>query len=171
MEIEVSNGEIIDKLTILTIKKENIRDEKKLINIKKELEYLTEKSIIIGCSSDLYFKLYKINKKLWDIEDQLREKEQNNEFNNRFTELARLVYITNDERAEIKKQINNITGSLFVEEKSYNKYSTPSLSGYTGNITTIYGDGWSEPYGYSGTSYIGIVNTGYKSTSGRCGSY
>jgi len=123
MLIEVSNGEIVDKLTILKIKKNNILDEEKLVNINKEYNYLY--NIVFNdlkISEEDYYELLLINKQLWDIEDKIRDKERNKEFDLYFIELARLVYITNDKRSELKKLINLKTKSTFVEEKSYEKY-------------------------------------------------
>jgi len=123
MEIEVSIGEIVDKLSILEIKKENIKDISKLDNINKEYDYLYK--IVfdeLKIESDDFNKLYSINLELWKVEDDLREKERNTEFDNMFIELARKVYYTNDERSVIKKDINIKYGSLFVEEKSYSNY-------------------------------------------------
>ncbi len=123
MKIEVSIGEIVDKLSILDIKMNNIKDLEKLKNIEKEFNYL--KDIVFN---DLkiekvdYQKLVDINTKLWIIEDDIREKERNSEFDDIFKELARSVYFTNDKRAEIKKDINIKYGSNFVEEKSYKEY-------------------------------------------------
>lgn len=124
MKIEISNAEVIDKITILKIKIENIKDNDKLNNIKNEYNYLVKISNEIGISEedDLYEKLYNINKKLWDIEDRIREKERDKEFDEDFIDLARKVYITNDERCRIKKQINLLTKSVFVEEKGYKEY-------------------------------------------------
>jgi hypothetical protein len=123
MKIEVSNGEITDKLSILQIKKDNINNEDKLKNIIKEFNYLYN-IVFNDLNIDLndYNNLLIINKKLWDIEDNIRNKERNKEFDYEFIELARLVYITNDERSEVKKLINLKTNSNFVEEKSYEKY-------------------------------------------------
>ena len=123
MKIEVSIGEIVDKLSILKIKTNNITDELKLNNVKKEYDYLFDivfKDLKI--SEDDFYKLILINEKLWDIEDELREKERQKIFNDDFIQLARSVYFTNDKRSEIKKEINLKYGSLFVEEKSYSKY-------------------------------------------------
>jgi len=120
MQIEVSNGEIVDKLTILEIKKNNINNKEKLININKEYNYLYQ--IVfdqIKISKNDYNKLITINKKLWEIEDKIRNKEKNQEFDSKFIELARLVYLTNDKRSEFKKLINLKTKSIFIEEKSY----------------------------------------------------
>ena len=125
MKIEVSVGEIVDKLTILDIKMTNILDVEKLKNISKEYGYLkdvVEEDLGIPTTSDEYIKLLNINKELWDIEDDIRDKERNQEFDNKFIDLARAVYITNDKRAEAKKEINLKFGSNFVEEKSYAKY-------------------------------------------------
>ena len=126
MKIEVSIGEIVDKLTILDLKLRNILDESKLFNIKKEHNYL--KKIITSdntfdLSSDEYKKLFQINLKLWQIEDYIREKENEQDFGLEFISLARQVYKTNDERAKIKKDINLKYNSEFIEEKSYSKYN------------------------------------------------
>jgi len=129
MKIEVSIGEIVDKLSILRIKKNNITDSAKLVNVNKEYDYLYE--IVfdeLRVAEDDFLKLASINGKLWDIEDLLRDKENIREFDQDFVELARSVYYTNDERAEIKKMINIKYGSLFVEEKSYKNYSDGKLS-------------------------------------------
>ena len=125
MKIEVSIGEIVDKLTILDIKMTNILDPEKLKNISKEYGYLkdvVEDDLGISTTSESYNKLLNINKELWDIEDDIRDKERNGEFDERFIELARAVYVTNDKIAEAKKEINLKFGSNFVEEKSYAKY-------------------------------------------------
>ena len=124
MKIEVSHGEIVDKLSILNIKKDNILDEVKLININKEYLYLHEivfSQLNISYDDD-YIRLLEVNRKLWEVEDKIRDKEKNNQFDDEFIELARLVYYTNDLRAKIKKEINLKYESEFVEEKSYNKY-------------------------------------------------
>jgi hypothetical protein len=125
MKIEVSVGEIVDKLSILQIKNENIIDKEKLQNVNKEYLYLHEivfSELNINHDDD-YLRLLEVNKTLWKIEDDIREKESKKEFDNQFIELARSVYITNDVRANIKKSINIKYGSLFVEEKSYSDYS------------------------------------------------
>jgi hypothetical protein len=124
MKIEVSIGEIVDKLSILHIKKDNITDEVKLENINKEYVYLHEivfSQLKINYNDD-YSKLLDVNKSLWIIEDKLRDKEKDKSFDDDFIQLARSVYFTNDKRAEIKKEINITYGSLFVEEKSYSNY-------------------------------------------------
>jgi hypothetical protein len=123
MKIEVSNGEIVDKLTILQIKLERIKDEAKLQNVKKEYDILTgivEK--ILDREDPLYKALYDINGKLWDIEDRIRELEKQQDFGQEFIDVARSVYINNDERAAIKRDINQQTGSDLFEEKSYEEY-------------------------------------------------
>ena len=124
MKIEVSNGEIIDKLTILSIKMESIKEEEKLGNIRKEYSQLKEAAEEMGINegSELYQKLMSVNKKLWDIEDKIRDFERNKDFGEAFIELARSVYITNDERSRIKREINQSTGSNLTEEKSYKEY-------------------------------------------------
>jgi DNA-binding transcriptional regulator PaaX len=123
MKIEVSVGEIVDKLSILKIKTNNIKDSQKLENVTKEYNYLYD--IVfdeLKISEDDFYNLVLINEKLWDIEDKLRDKEREKSFDDGFIELARSVYFTNDKRAEIKKEINIKYGSLFVEEKSYQQY-------------------------------------------------
>ena len=123
MKIEVSIGEIVDKLSILQIKTEMIKDEEKLVNVKKEYDYLYD--IVFNemkVEQSDFFDMVSINQKLWKIEDDIRDKERAKEFDNIFIELARAVYVTNDKRAEVKKVINLKYGSLFVEEKSYQSY-------------------------------------------------
>jgi hypothetical protein len=125
MNIEVSHGEIVDKLTILQIKKENITDPIKLDNIVKEYDYLlsiVENDLGISTESPEYLELLSINKELWVIEDDIRDKERVKEFDEAFIKLARSVYYTNDVRAKIKKEINLKYSSGFVEEKSYQSY-------------------------------------------------
>jgi hypothetical protein len=123
MKIEVSNGEIIDKLTIIQIKLEKIKDKTKLVNIKKEFDELIQTSSkIISTSDPLYIALYQINCELWDIEDHIRDLERNNDFGSDFVATARAVYIKNDRRSVLKREINIKTSSGFIEEKSYEKY-------------------------------------------------
>ncbi len=120
---EISAGELIDKITILEIKKTKITNKEKLIDVEKELSSLnqTMKKIIPDESSIKNYKndLKKINLKLWDIEDGKRLSEKNNDFGEKFIELARNVYKFNDERAKIKLTINNTLGSNIKEIKSY----------------------------------------------------
>lgn len=121
----LSNGEILDKFSILTIKQNQITDFNKLNNIKTEINILSPivKEIIdIYSLQKLYNTLQLVNQKLWDVEDNIRIKEKNKEFDDDFIQLARNVYKTNDERADIKKQINHISCSEIIEEKSYEKY-------------------------------------------------
>jgi len=123
---EISFGEFLDKLTILDIKSERIQDKEKLENVRHERNVLGkiwkkhEKSSI-DISAE-YASLKKINEKLWEIEDLIRDKERNKEFDQEFVELARSVYFTNDDRARIKKEINMKLGSDLIEEKSYTDY-------------------------------------------------
>ena len=120
---EISAGELIDKITILEIKKEKISNKEKLIEVDKELVSLNEtlKKSINDESKILSFKndLKNINLKLWDIEDGKRSAEKNNKFDEKFIQLARNVYKFNDERAKIKLAINNALGSNIKEVKSY----------------------------------------------------
>ena len=123
MKIEVSNGEIIDKLTILQIKLERIKDKVKLANLQKEYDELVKVTSSILSTSDLLYKsLYEVNCELWDIEDHIRDLERNKDFGNDFIETARAVYFRNDRRSVIKRDINLKTSSGFIEEKSYEKY-------------------------------------------------
>jgi predicted nuclease with TOPRIM domain len=123
MKIEVSNGEIIDKLTIIRIKLERIKEEAKLINLRKEHNELAEAATsIITEDNPLYIDLYNVNGELWEIEDRIRDLERNKDFGSEFIEMARAVYFTNDRRSEIKRSINLTTGSGLIEEKSYEKY-------------------------------------------------
>lgn len=123
MKIEVSNGEIVDKLTILEIKLEKIKDENKLENIRIEYGVLNESAAhILKKENSLYKQLREVNSRLWDIEDQCREYERQKDFGKEFIHTVRQVYINNDERSRIKKKINEQTGSQFVEEKSYKDY-------------------------------------------------
>ena len=123
MFIEVSDGEIVDKLAIIEIKLENIKDEAKLANIRKEYEVVNEAvKKIIDKNDPLYIELLNINKELWKIEDDIRDCERNTDFGPRFIALARAVYFTNDRRADVKKRINLRSGSNLIEEKSYQAY-------------------------------------------------
>lgn len=124
MKIEVSNGEIVDKLTIIEIKLERIKDETKLVNLRKEFKVLNEAvKNIIDKNDPLYQELYKINCELWDIEDRIRDLERSKRFTEEFIETARAVYFTNDRRSIVKKKINEQTGSDLTEEKSYQEYT------------------------------------------------
>lgn len=123
MKIEVSNGEIIDKLTIIQIKLERISNEVKQVNLRKEYTELSVAAAsILSTSDDLYKSLYKINCELWDIEDRIRDLERKKDFGEEFIETARSVYFKNDKRSELKREINVKTSSGLTEEKSYEKY-------------------------------------------------
>lgn len=129
MKIEISNGELVDKITILKIKSKNItNNEEKLKNVTAELNILTESLSHIDINSDsaLYKKLLDINQELWDIEDKIRIKEKNQQFDSEFIELARSVYFTNDERAKLKREIDVATDSTIINEKQYEDYANQS---------------------------------------------
>tara|TARA_B110000977_G_scaffold196830_1_gene278023 strand:- start:132 stop:557 length:426 start_codon:yes stop_codon:yes gene_type:complete len=128
MKVEISNGELLDKVSILEIKLKNITNEEKLVNIKNEFKILKPLAINLFNSDEggilsHYRYLIEINSELWKIEDDIRECEKNNDFGPKFIELARNVYITNDKRCDVKKLINITTGSKLVEEKSYEDYT------------------------------------------------
>ena len=121
----LSIGELVDKITILEIKKQNINDQNKLKNVKFELETLNSifnKLNVKNKISNEIKSLREINKKLWVIEDDIRDEERKSKFGDSFIKLARSVYFTNDKRAEIKKVINLKTNSGLIEEKSYQSY-------------------------------------------------
>ncbi|MBO8206676.1 hypothetical protein HA149_06325 [Prochlorococcus marinus XMU1406] len=119
----ISIGELVDKITILEIKKNKLQNSK-LENVLKELSFLRKlmEKHQIEITEDLFAQLKEINLTLWNIEDQIRIKEKNKEFDNIFIELARSVYFKNDKRAEIKKRINRLSNSEITEEKSYAEY-------------------------------------------------
>jgi transcriptional regulator of nitric oxide reductase len=124
--IPISPGELLDKITILQIKAERIADPAKVANVKTELEML-EKVWSEAVSDDdviraLSAELKSVNEALWEIEDDIRDEERNKRFGERFIELARAVYVTNDERANAKKKVNLHLNSSIVEEKSYQDY-------------------------------------------------
>jgi hypothetical protein len=124
--VPVSPGELLDKITILRIKSARMTDAAKLANVRVELEALEhtwrDSGAAAAASKDDEAALQRVNEALWEIEDLIRDKESAQQFDARFIELARSVYTTNDERAEIKKRINNALGSRIVEEKSYKPY-------------------------------------------------
>ncbi len=126
MKIEVSTGELVDKVTILAIKLEKIKDNNKLKNVKHEYDLLSQSMLSAGITeSDEVFKNLKtVNLRLWEIEDQIRVKEMKQEFDDDFIRLARAVYFENDKRSEIKRQINLEKNSNLVEEKQYVDYQT-----------------------------------------------
>ncbi|NMC60818.1 MAG: hypothetical protein GYA51_15750 [Candidatus Methanofastidiosa archaeon] len=118
----ISLGELYDKISILEIKMERIKDEEKLKLIQKELLLLNEISSKFPIDDKLYFQLKKKNEALWGIEDNIRIKEDRKQYDEIFVKLARAVYITNDERSLLKKKINEKYGSNIVEVKSYKDY-------------------------------------------------
>jgi hypothetical protein len=118
IEVPVSIGEVIDKITILQIKQEKITDLAKQKNVSKELQLLQSR-VPVNVPHELVSVLKQVNERLWNIEEQIRVHEKNLDFGSEFIGLARSVYIINDQRAEIKKQINLATGSELIEEKSY----------------------------------------------------
>ena len=125
-QIPISWGELLDKITILRIKYENLTSKDALDNVALELKQL--QFIFSQCCpytikpQQLEVELKEINQRLWDIEDKIRDKEKNKSFDDEFIHLARSVYITNDERSRIKRRINEIFGSDLIEEKSYTDY-------------------------------------------------
>jgi len=126
LQVPVSVGEVLDKITILQIKLVHISDAAKRVNIQNELDALLPLVAGDAFATDqmqgLMAELKAVNEALWDIEDDIREKEAAKSFDAEFIRLARAVYVTNDKRAEIKKQINLATGSALIEEKSYESY-------------------------------------------------
>jgi hypothetical protein len=125
MKVEISNGEILDKFSILEIKMSNISDPSKLKNVEREYKELYNDCTDLlrnPSINSLYSQLKSINQDLWKIEDDIRECERRKEFDDEFISLARKVYFTNDERARVKKEINLASGSELVEEKSYQAY-------------------------------------------------
>ena len=126
IQVPVSPGEVLDKITILEIKSERISDPGKVANVRRELELLSatwQKSVEQDETINrIHAELKAINEALWEIEDDIRDKERAREFDQRFIELARSVYVTNDQRANAKKELNLYLGSEIVEEKSYQDY-------------------------------------------------
>ena len=126
ISVPVSPGELVDKITILEIKAERITDAEKLRNVNIELDLLTRTWEAASVEADEVLSLREtlkgINEALWDIEDQIRAKESSQEFDQEFIDLARSVYVQNDQRAAAKKQINVLLGSKIKEEKSYVEY-------------------------------------------------
>ena len=126
IKVPVSPGEVLDKITILEIKSERMSDPEKVANVRVELallqdtwtEFIRDDEVI----RDLHAQLKEVNEALWEIEDDIRDKERAKEFDERFIELARAVYVTNDRRSEVKKELNLHLGSEIVEEKSYQDY-------------------------------------------------
>ena len=127
MTVPVSFGEVLDKITILEIKAERIADPEKVKNVRLELDELSANWNQVvqdqTAISNLRSQLKAVNGELWVIEDDIRDQEAAQDFGPRFIELARAVYVTNDKRAAIKKEVNLALGSRFVEEKSYQDYT------------------------------------------------
>lgn len=127
IQVPVSPGEVLDKITILEIKSERIKDADKVANVKRELELLSASWRAAVDEDDevrrIHTELKTINEALWEIEDDIRDKEKAREFDQVFIDLARAVYVTNDQRANAKKELNVYLGSEIVEEKSYQDYS------------------------------------------------
>jgi len=122
LNVPVSVGELLDKLSILKIKSEKIKDKQKLLHVINEfdlIENISTDFLIIQSVSFHFQDLYEVNKKLWDIEERIRVKERSGEFDSEFIELARNVYLTNDYRFNLKNKINEITNSVIKEQKSY----------------------------------------------------
>jgi hypothetical protein len=126
LHAEISPGELFDKISILEIKKARIQDEEKLCNIEMELGLLkgvwSENVPSSPKLSTLYDEIKIVNERLWDIEDDIRRCERNNDFSEEFIRLARSVYLTNDRRSSIKRAINELLGARIMEEKSYEPY-------------------------------------------------
>ena len=126
IKVVLSVGELIDKITILQLKMKFIKNKEQLNNVSYELgtlkPLLKENNLETPKINELFAELYEINLELWKIEDKIREKERQSDFNDEFISLARSVYYTNDKRADVKKKINLISGSELIEEKSYAKY-------------------------------------------------
>lgn len=126
ISVPIAPGELIDKITILEIKLERISAQTKLVNIKKELDVLTQayKGSVPTSKKlrQLTIELKAVNERLWDIEDEIRCCERLKDFGDKFIKLARSVYVTNDKRMEIKRAINDLLGSQIIEEKSYAAY-------------------------------------------------
>jgi len=126
IKVPVSPGEVLDKITILEIKSERMSDPEKIANVRVELGLLqdtwNENIRDTREIQKLHAQLKEINEALWEIEDDIRDKERAKEFDDRFIELARAVYVTNDKRSRVKKDLNLHLGSEIIEEKSYKDY-------------------------------------------------
>ncbi|NQT26505.1 hypothetical protein HQ585_14220 [candidate division KSB1 bacterium] len=124
MKVDVSLGECVDKVTILAVKMVKMQDEIRKSNVQKEYDLLEPviRNVGILRESDYFKQLFYINTKLWEIEDAIRIKEAKQEFDDDFIQLARSVYLNNDKRAAIKREINEAFGSDLIEEKEYSPY-------------------------------------------------
>ena len=120
--VPVSIGELYDKYTILQIKQERIKDEGKLVFINKELEYLKKQTDTFNLDASLVRELKTVNEILWNVEDNIRDKERIKEFDAEFISLARNVYIKNSERSQLKNKINSNLNSELIDIKSYSEY-------------------------------------------------
>ena len=129
--IPVSFGELVDKITILELKLQHIKESSKVINIKRELSLLNDsyhsycQSYSTTITHQIYsirYNLVEVNRRIWSTEDDIRKKEKLKEFDKKFIQLARSIYINNDKRAKLKRQLNEIVNSEVQEEKSYEKY-------------------------------------------------
>tara|TARA_R100001244_G_scaffold88516_1_gene67448 strand:- start:116 stop:487 length:372 start_codon:yes stop_codon:yes gene_type:complete len=120
MKIKVSNGELLDKLSILEIKEERLSDKNKVEYVQKEKEYLlvVADDLMMECYPN-YVRLYELNCSLWDIEDEIRAKGEKGEYDERFVELSRFIYEKNDERARVKREIDESSNSDFREQKGH----------------------------------------------------
>jgi hypothetical protein len=127
IQVEIAPGELVDKITILEIKAQQIRDAAKLANVRVELDILaTARDKAVPASpqlAELTAQLKQVNQELWDIEDEIRLCEKAKDFGPKFIELARSVYYQNDRRAALKRQINDLFGSKIIEEKAYQPYA------------------------------------------------
>ena len=127
IQVPISPGELLDKITILQIKTERISDPDKVANVRVELDMLSKVWADAVEADDtitaLTAELKSVNEALWEIEDDIRDEERNKRFGDRFIELARAVYVTNDQRADAKKKVNLHLNSTIVEEKSYQDYT------------------------------------------------
>lgn len=124
VQCSVSLGELVDKISILVIKQKHIKDEQKLIHVRKEEQVLRQTMNALGLDGIQGFldRLVDVNSVLWKIEDDIREKERQKKFDQEFIELARSVYVTNDQRFKVKNEINERFGSELREVKSYKEY-------------------------------------------------
>src|SRR5579863_4111746 len=133
IEVPIAVGELIDKITILEIKAERIRDAAKVANVRAELALLVERRDAVLASDAkldaLAARLKTVNESLWDLEDEIRDCERRADFGPAFVALARRIYTTNDERAAIKREINVASGSTLIEEKSYSSDATKRVGG------------------------------------------
>ena len=130
INVPISAGELLDKITILRIKERRIADPVKLANVRNELRALEQvwRAAVSQPEHDAEAQLTHVNETLWNIEDHIRDEERRKDFGPRFVELARQVYLNNDRRAEIKRAINLRLGSVLIEEKSYQQYKVGTES-------------------------------------------